>query len=285
MHYFEEGGIPVRHDTDDRIIWSVFTKPWKDMEAAALGAFVQRLGFEGIEFPLRPGYQVEPENAEKGLPSLARTLAAHGVRIMSVAGPTDEPTFAACAKAEVPVIRIMCPIRGETYLEGEQRIRKELDAMEPLCARYGVTVGIQNHSNDFVNNACGLRRILEGRDPRHIAAVWDAAHSALSGEDPEFGLDIVWSHLCMVNLKNAFWKQVNGPEAEIAEWQHYYTSGSRGIASWQRIGRVLTSRGYHGVICLTAEYSAEEQVNRLIAADLAFARSLLAEPLPRGGST
>jgi sugar phosphate isomerase/epimerase len=262
--------------TDNGLVYSVFTKPWRTTGIAELGAFVKRLGFDAVEFPLRPGYQVEPADAERGLPALARALGDHGVRVASIAGPTDERTFAACAAAGIPVIRIMCPMEEARYLEGEQRIRRELDGLEPLCARYGVTVGIQNHSGWFVANASGLRRILEGRDPRHVAAIWDAAHSALAGEEPELGLDIVWSHLCMVNLKNAFWRRVNGPEAEVAHWEHYYTSGRQGIASWPRIARFLEKRGYRGVLCLSAEYTDADQVDRLAAEDCAFTRSLFA---------
>ncbi len=53
------------------IVYSVFTKPWKTMELARLGAFVSGLGFDGIELPVRPGYQVEPETAVT-LPKAAR---------------------------------------------------------------------------------------------------------------------------------------------------------------------------------------------------------------------
>ena len=56
---------------------------------------------------------------------------------------------------------------------------------------------------------------------RYISAVWDAAHNALNGEEPELGLNIVWSHLCLVNLKNAFWRCTTGPEAEDAQWSPY----------------------------------------------------------------
>jgi sugar phosphate isomerase/epimerase len=139
-----------------------------------------------------------------------------------------------------------------------------------------VTVGIQNHSGGFVANASGLRRLLDGRDPRHVGAIWDAAHNALAGEEPELGLDIVWSHLCMVNLKNAFWRRANGPEAEVARWEHFYTSGRQGIASWPRIAAYLRGRAFRGVLCLSAEYSDGAQVDRLAAEDLAFARSLFA---------
>jgi hypothetical protein len=38
----------------------------------------------------------------------------------------------------------------------------------------------------------------------------------------------------------------------------------------------LKRRNYTGVICLTAEYSDEPAVNRLIAEDLAYAKALFA---------
>lgn len=67
------------------IQFSVFTKPWK-MPLGELGEHVRRLGFDGIELPVRPGYQVEPEHVGRDLPKAARTLAEYGVRIYSTTG-------------------------------------------------------------------------------------------------------------------------------------------------------------------------------------------------------
>ena len=256
--------------------YSVFTKPWK-MPLPELGEHVRGLGFDGIELPVRPGFQVEPENVGRDLPKAARLLRDYGVSIDSVAGPTDEPTIAACAEARVPIIRICVSIpANESYLEAEARLQREYDGLVPLLDRYGVTLGIQNHCDRCVANAMHLRHLMEKYDPKHIGAVWDAAHNALNGEDPDLALDIVWSHLCLVNLKNAYWQRVNGPEAEVAQWRHYWTTGRHGLASWPRVADELKRRGYDGVVCLTAEYSDEHSVNRLVAEDIAFARSLFA---------
>jgi hypothetical protein len=81
----------------------------------------------------------------------------------------------------------------------------------------------------------------------------------------------------MVNLKNAFWRRENGPEAEYAEWKIYWTAGRQGLASWPRVAAELKRRNYSGIVCLTAEYSDERAVNRLIAEDIAFAKSLFAD--------
>jgi sugar phosphate isomerase/epimerase len=207
---------------------------------------------------------------------VARQLADFGLKITSVAGPTDEATMAACAEAGIPIIRICVGIGPEGYLASEAKLQREYDALVPLLERYGVTLGIQNHCDRCVSNAMGLRHLMEKYEPRHIGAVWDAAHNALNGEDPELAIDIVWSHLRMVNLKNAFWQRKNGPEAEHAQWRPYWTTGRHGLASWPRVAAELKKRGYSGVLCLTAEYSDEHSVDRLIAEDIAFAKALFA---------
>jgi sugar phosphate isomerase/epimerase len=263
-------------------MYSVFTKPWKAMSLPELGEFVAEMGFDGIELPVRPGFQVEPEHVAR-LPKAAETLARCGIQIFSVAGPTDEATIAAYAEAaqvsgmqEMPTIRICVRIdKDDDYLSGEARLQSEFDVLVPLLDKYGVRLGIQNHCGRNVANAMGLRSLISRYDPRHIAAVWDAAHNALQGEDPDLALDIVWSHLCMVNLKNAYWKRMTGPEAEVAQWHWYWTNGRQGLASWPRVASELEVRDYSGVVCLTAEYSDHDSVNRLIQEDVAFAKELL----------
>jgi len=257
----------------EKICFSVFTKPWK-MGIDALGEFIAGLGFDGIELPVRDGYPIEPAQVAK-LPQAVRQLVGQGVKVFSIAGPTDEKTFAACAEARVPVIRVMVGIDETGYMASEARTRREFDQLLPLLERYQVKIGVQNHSGRYVANAMGLRHLLEGYDPRYIAAVWDAAHNALQGEEPELGLDIIWPHLCMVNLKNAVWMRKNEPAADSAAWEPYWINGRQGLASWPRVAAELKRRSYQGVVCLTAEYSDTAAVNRLIAEDLAFARSLL----------
>jgi sugar phosphate isomerase/epimerase len=260
-----------------KIAYSVFTKPWPTLSLPRLGELVQGLGFDGVELPVRPGFQVEPDRVQD-LPKAAAQLAAHGIKIFSVAAPSDEPTIAACAAAGVPTLRVMVRIgEWEHYLEAEGRFQRELEALLPLLERYGVRLGIQNHCGRFVNSAVGLRRLVEPYDPDQVGVVWDAAHEALAGGPPDLALDAAWSHLCMVNLKNGYWRRMSGPEAAQAHWQVYWTDGRHGLASWPLVVEELVDRGYQGVLCLTAEYSDRDAVERLIAQDIAYARALFEE--------
>jgi sugar phosphate isomerase/epimerase len=232
--------------------------------------------------PVRTGFPVNPDNVGKALPEAVRIFADHGLKIYSIASDLTEPIFQACAEAGVPLVRICVPIpKGRGYMETETARKRDYAEMVPWLEKYGVTVGIQNHCDRWVANAMGIRHLIEDFAPRHFSAVWDAAHGALSGEDPDLGLDIVWSHLRMVNLKNARWERTNGPEATHAEWRHYWCAGREGLASWPWVARELAARDYRGPVCFTAEYSDEKAVDRLIVEDLAFARGLFAEEYAR----
>ena len=258
------------------ITYAVFTKPWPGLALPALAAHVRALGFDAIELPVRPGFQVEPAHAARDLPLAADALRAEGVQIASVAATADEAMIAACADAGVPLLRVMEPVHaGESYPQAEARIRAAYDRLAPLLERHDVCLGVQNHCGRYLPNALALREILRDYEPRYIAAVWDAAHEALVGMPCDMALDVIWPHLRMVNLKNGFWQRTSGPEATQATWRHYWTAGRHGLADWRCVAAELRQRQYEGVICLTAEYSDATAVDRLIAEDLALARALL----------
>jgi len=138
---------------------------------------------------------------------------------------------------------------------------------------------VQNHCNGYVANGLQLHFAIEKFDPKHICAVWDAAHNSLQGEEVNQALDAVWTHLRLVNLKSAFWRQTNGPEAETAEWKVYWTGARQGRSDWPRVANELRKRDYDGDVCLTAEYSDHGSVDRLIADDIAFAKLIFSSEI------
>jgi sugar phosphate isomerase/epimerase len=256
---------------------AVFTKPWPEDSVADLAQRVAALGFDSAEVPVRPGFQVEVATAEKELLNLVSVFADHGLTVASVATVLEERAFAACANAGIGLIRVMAPITRAEYLRSEEEVRTRLVNAVPLCERYGVKIGVQQHYGDNVCDATGLRLLLEGVDNRWVGAIWDAAHDALAGLEPENGLDLVWDRLLMVNLKNAYYRRVNGPEALEAEWARHFTLGRHGLASWPRVLAELKRRKYSGTLCLTAEYHDEGDVDRLCREDVQYVNGLMAE--------
>ncbi len=259
---------------------AVFVKPWKSLTLYELAEHVHQLGFQWIELPVRPGFACQPETIEQDLPKAVEILGAQDVKILNVTVDMpldDERLYAACAAAGVTLNRVMFHCRDTNYWEAEAAARQQLDSAAHLCEQYNVRIGVQNHAGGFVGvHEFGLHHLLQDYDARYFGAIWDAAHNALEGMAPELALDVLADRLLIVNLKNAFWRRASGPEAVIAEWKIYWTSGRQGRANWSRVASKLRQINYTGPICLTAEYSDETAVDRLIQEDLAFAQEVLA---------
>lgn len=259
---------------------SVFTKPWKNISADELGKLVQEIGFTGIEFPLRDGYQAQPRNAEEELPALAETLKKYDVSICSVASSLDENIFAACQKAGVKILRIMANVKPDVikekgYWAVEDELVAKLEALYPLCEKYGVMIGVQHHYGAGVFNTMEMRHLLDRTDARYVGGIWDAAHSALSYEVPEQAIDIIYERLILVNLKNAYVRRWETEDGLI--FKPFFCPAKEGATDWARIIAHLKKKGYTGDYCMPCEYTEEEKTVEYIKEDMAYLKALLAE--------
>jgi sugar phosphate isomerase/epimerase len=268
-HWTKESPVP------SSTIWSVFTKPWRSASVEQLGETVHAMGFDAVELPVRPGYQVQPEDVASGLPNAVRRLEASGVTVGSVAAGTDEAVFAACADAGVPIIRIMVPASPRGYAATDIEIRTSLDALVARAERYGVRIGIQPHHDDFISDSSELYALVKDYDPRVVGAIWDSAHDALARKRPEHGLERLWPWLVMANLKSAVFEREAGASAwGDPVWEPVFVESERGMAEWGRALAYLSEREFAGPVCLTAEYTDETDLVAKVTADLRRAKQL-----------
>jgi sugar phosphate isomerase/epimerase len=237
-------------------LWSVFTKPWSTLPGDELGRLVSGLGFTGAEVPVRDGAFVTPAEAEQRLPGFVAELRDHGVEVISIAGGLDEPAFAACRAAGVPIIRVMAELGPDGYAPSVRRVRQRLEAAAPLAESYGVQVGVQPHHGRFVSSALGVLGLLDGLPPEHFRVVWDAAHDALAGDDPRVTLELVASRLGIVNLKNVVYVPGGADRSVVGgAWKPWFVPGSDGLSNWSAVFEQLNRMGWSGPICLSGQYS------------------------------
>jgi sugar phosphate isomerase/epimerase len=271
--------------------FSVFTNPWKTQSLEELGALVRRMGFDAVEYPLRDGYQVQPSEGVKGIVRLAKTLEKAGVAVTSLAAGIDvhtadgkgevvgvnEPVFAGCGEAGIPIIRICQDMnRNLGFRENMDALRRKYDAVLPYCEKYGVTLGVQMHCG-YANiaNSYDSYILLKDYNPKHIAAVWDSGHSGLAGEAPRYALDCLWNNLCMVNFKAAHWYRETAATANSeAVWGVRWVHGWDGMSSWKQAVDYLKSRNYTGTVCLPAEYSNEPKAEEYVREDIKYLKGL-----------
>lgn len=271
------------------IQFAVFTKPWKEISLEELADKVADLGFDAVEYPLRAGYQVQPSDGVAGMKRLREVFSSRGIKVASIAGGidvrfvegsnevigVDETLFEGCREAGSKVIRICQNMDGALgFHKNIERIRREYDALLPLCEKYGVTLGVQMHCGESISNSAETYILLKDYDPKYIAAVWDSGHSGLAGNDPRIALDMIWDQLCMVNFKAAYRYRTNGPEAVEAAWNEHWTTARNACGSWKAAVEYLKSRNYEGIVCMPAEYSDEAQVEVYTKEDLAYLKEL-----------
>jgi len=240
-----------------KIELTVFTKPWTD-PIEVLAEKVAALGLDGIELPIRPGYQVQPDNVKQTLPKVAKVLEGAGLRVRSAAAPLEPDIIAACGDAGIPIVRTMVGIdlAKAGYAETIARHRTLWDQLVPALDKAGVSIGVQNHSGRNVGSAIGLYHLMEQYDPRHVCAILDMAHSAIAGEPADIAVDLLWPRLRgLINFKAAFRERINGPEEAEAEYRTHWTTAAHAGYSWRGLVDDVRKRGFVGVFCLPAEYS------------------------------
>jgi sugar phosphate isomerase/epimerase len=265
---------------DNRYKFTLFVKPWPDKTLPELAQFVRHLGLDGIELPIRSGFQVTPEHAAKGLAEAVHIFKDNGLSIESVAGAADgqpdETLIAACGESGVPILRLMARIdMTKGYHKSVENIQRIYDKFIPLLEKHKVALGIQNHWGYNVASAIGVYHLVEKYDTRQVGIVLDPAHCGLDGESEDMAIDIALSKTLMVNLKNGFWQRTSNPEAAEAEWKVYWTAARQGFISWHRVFQELEKRDYRGTICLHAEYTASDNTDRLIQEDIAYLKTIL----------
>jgi sugar phosphate isomerase/epimerase len=267
------------------ITLAVFTKPWVE-RIEMLADKIAGLGLEGIELPIRPGYQVTPETVATALPVVRKALESRGLVIRSVAAPLDDDVIRACGDNGVQLVRTMIGIdlSKASFAETIAQHRARYDALIPLLDRTGVSIGVQNHSGNCIGSAIGLYHLMEAYDRKHVCAILDMAHCGIAGEPMELAVDLLWARMSnVVNFKNSYRERINGPEEAEAEYRTHWTTGPHGAYSWAGLVKELNRRGFSGTFCLPAEYTDPkgqpqrmgDDVLPFLKADIAYLRGLV----------
>jgi sugar phosphate isomerase/epimerase len=259
------------------VTWSVFTKPWPHLPVAELADLVAGMGFDAVEFPLRPGFQIDLDDLPRSATRAAAVLADAGLGITSVASTPSAAVFGTCADLGIPVIRIMAPVAPTGYAATDAELRRYLDTLVPLCKRFGVRVGIQPHVDDYIADSFELAHLLTDYDPAHIGAVWDSAHDALARKPPKHTLPALWSHLAVVNFKNARYEPGGRRRDGSRMWTTEFVAGADGLGDWAEAAGTLVAGRFSGNICMAAEFTDETDLEHKVARDFAYLRSLLVD--------
>lgn len=251
-----------------------------------LADLVADLGFDGIELPVREGYQVNPSNVREMLPHARDLFARKGLVIASVASSITVDIIESMGQANIPLLRVMIPIDLSLgYLDSVKKYQDSVLEIQALLVANNVKIGMQNHQGHHVGSALGLQHLLSGLPQSIAGAVLDFAHCGLDGEPVDMALDLLKDRLLLLNLKNAYKHRIGYNDFGEAEWQVIWSTARHGYYSWKETIDLIVEKNISIDICLPAEYGKiglkgqlmDTEVLSLIKTDISYLKSLLSE--------
>jgi sugar phosphate isomerase/epimerase len=169
----------------------VFSKIFQSLnlnfeQAAELTA---EAGLDGIDCPLRPKGEIEPEKVDQDLPKYLAALKSRGLVMPMIASgitgpdsPYTERTLRALAAHGVKWYRL-APVRPDKDPERRRQqvadLRARIKDLAAMSRQLGVTGLVQNHSprEGYLAGDVGeLCDLLQGVDPREMGAALDLGH-------------------------------------------------------------------------------------------------------------
>ena len=269
----------------------LFSKHWKDPEVDTIIEKTLDIGADGLDFTVRPGYCVTPDNVGTELPKTVRRIKEAGLAVpmiptdgkfTSASDPSAEPTAAAMQEAGVPIGKLgYFPWRASQtpYWETVDKARRELEGLETLGRKYGIKFCYHTHSHYFGQNAAALMDLLKGRDPKHIGAYLDTGHLYFCGEGFPMAIDVVGEYLSMASLKDTCFVRENAPEEELPVWKRTIVPAGLGVVNWQDVFTGLLGAGYDDTCSAHCEFRADtpDAFHDLQKREVAFLRDELAK--------
>ncbi len=242
-------------------VYSLITPDYTIEESAEL---VAEMGYEGIEWTVdyqnavwdgKSKWHISTDDLE-GTTRRAREAAEkNGLTIagLGTGGDCfDEKRIALNMKVAnlvgAPAIRVMAP-RYDGSVHFDKLFSRARDAyaeVEDMAREAGVRALIELHHGLISCSASGTRRLLEGRDPEWVAAMFDPGNMVHEGmENWKMGCEILGPYLKHVHVKDAMWVR----DAQ-GQWTVEHASFADGVINWREVIGALKSVGYDGFLDL-----------------------------------
>lgn len=181
---------PAKAGGRNKII--AFSKPFQNLSYDDTADVAAEVGWDGIECPVRPKGQIEPERAADELPKLAAALKRRGLevgimttRIKSADDPHAEASLRTAAKLGIKRYRMEYwkYDRKRSIPEQLNEIRPQLKDLAAMNKEIGIQGCYQNHSGKNYVGApiWDLYDLLKDLDPKFTAACFDIGHATVEG--------------------------------------------------------------------------------------------------------
>ncbi len=265
--------------------WLMFSKHLQELDFERLGEVVAEMGFDGVDLTVRNGGHIEPADAKTQLPIAAKTLQKFKLSLPMITTNfvnADEPfaneVFSVAADCGVKFIKLGY-WRYRDFGSLRQLIsaaKKSLEGIAKLSERHGICAVVHTHSGNFLTaSPFVLAELLEGFDPKFVAAYVDAGHIFVEGGlmGWQQGMEAIADKIRVVACKDYAWFK------EGERWNAKVVPIGEGIVRWREFFACLRKLGFDGPISVHSEYEGwtTEQVITQTRKDLPILKRFASE--------
>jgi len=258
--------------------WLMFSKHLQELSLEQLGRVVSEMGFDGVDLTVRRGGHIEPAEARSKLPAAVETLRKFNLSLPMITTnftdpnePLAEEVFSVASDCGIKFAKLGYWLYREfgSLKRMTDIARKSLEGFAKLSESYGICFVVHTHSGNFLTaSPFVLAQILDGFDPKFVAAYVDAGHIFLEGglTGWQQGLEALADKIRVVGCKDFAWfKTEDG-------WTVNVVPVGTGIVRWKEFFACLRQIGFDGPISVHSEYSDlnTEQVIEQTSKDLPF---------------
>jgi sugar phosphate isomerase/epimerase len=264
----------------------LFTKLFLGQSIEEIGAVGSRLGFDGIDLLVRPGFQVEPANPDGIGPAVAR-LKQDGLSVPMATTDLTDPAaidtprlFAAFGENGIGVVRLgywkYDPTIG--YAALLDTARRHFDQLARLAEAADITLTIQLHGGTIHASGAQAATMLQGHDPNLIGVYPDPGNQTVQNgrEDWRFTFDVLKPWINTVGVKNGGWFPATLNESGQRRWHADWLGLADGMVPWDDIIGHLVTMNFDGLLTLHSHYEVPyPQVIDQTALDLNYIKRLI----------
>ena len=258
----------------------IFTKHFKELDLKDLAGAIKEAGAEGADLCVRPGFPVEPSKAAADLPAAVRLFKDQGLCVAQITLPTDfidpkapgvEDVFAACAKAQVPLLKLGYWSLGEEgYWPSVEKARGDLEGFARLAEKHRVKGMVHVHCGSLSMSSLATMNMVNGFDPKLIGVFADSGHQSVAGESPALALSAASEYLSSVALKDMVRENKNG------KWREVVVPMGQGLVDLPGFVAAMKAEQYAGPVSIHCEYEYPlPELHAQAKRDVAFYRSLI----------
>ncbi len=240
-----------------------FSKPFQSLSFQDTADVVAEIGWDGIECPVRPKGQIEPERAADELPKLVGALRKNGLdltlmttRISRADEPHTETLLKTASGLGIKKYRMNYwkYDRKRPVMDQLNEYKAYLKDLADMNRHYGIQGCYQNHSGKGYIGAAvwDIHYMIKDLDPKAMGVCFDIGHATVEGGYAwETHAQLMEPRYGVVYLKDFKWEKTD------KGWKSVWCPVGEGMVNKVYFDRLRKS-SYQGAISQHHEYPVGE---------------------------